>query len=128
MLRCFRLFMAVPVNLELSAQGESRRSRLARLYLAHEPGAIAGGALLALLLLWEALGASGLVDPLFISSPTRVAKAAWELSHDRDFWNDLRVSATEFIVGYGAALATSMMISVSASRTRSPVVGPNISA
>jgi ABC-type nitrate/sulfonate/bicarbonate transport system permease component len=124
--RCFRLFMAVPVNLELSAQGEGRRSRLARLYLAHEPAAIAGGPLLAVLLLWEALGASGLVDPLFISSPTRVAKAAWELSHDRDFWNDLRVSATEFIVGYGAALAVAIPFGLAAglSKRLNYMIGP----
>lgn len=118
--------MAVPVNLELSAQGEGRRSRLARLYLAHERPVIAGGTLVAVLLLWEALGASGLVDPLFISSPTRVAKAAWELSRDRDFWNDLRVSATEFILGYGAALAIAIPLGLAAglSKRLQYMIGP----
>ena len=118
--------MAVPVNLELSAQGEGRRSRLARLYLAHERPVIAGGTLVAVLLLWEALGASGLVDPLFISSPTRVAKAAWELSRDRDFWNDLRISATEFILGYGAALAIAIPLGLAAglSKRLQYMIGP----
>ena len=118
--------MAVPVNLELSAQGEGRRSRLARLYPAHERPVIAGGTLVAVLLLWEALGASGLVDPLFISSPTRVAKAAWELSRDRDFWNDLRVSATEFILGYGAALAIAIPLGLAAglSKRLQYMIGP----
>src|SRR5260370_38623185 len=100
--------MTIPAHLELSTQSKRRRSSLARLYLAHERTAIAGGTLLALLLVWEALGASGLVDPLFISSPTRVARAAWLLSHDRDFWTDLQVSATEFMLGYGAALAVAL--------------------
>jgi NitT/TauT family transport system permease protein len=78
------------------------------------------------LLLWEALGASGLVDPLFISSPTRVAKAAWELSRDRDFWNDLRVSATEFILGYGAALAIAIPLGLAAglSKRLQYMIGP----
>ena len=69
--------MTIPVHLELSKQSRRRRSRLARLYLEHERGAIAGGTLVILLLVWEAIGASGLVDPLFISSPTGVARAAW---------------------------------------------------
>jgi ABC-type nitrate/sulfonate/bicarbonate transport system permease component len=100
--------MTIPAHLELSTPSERRRSRLARLYLEHERLAIAGGTLLTLLLVWEALGTSGLVDPLFISSPTRVARAAWLLSHDRDFWTDVEVSATEFVLGYGAALAVAI--------------------
>src|SRR5262244_1180789 len=97
--------MAIPANLELAAHGEGRRSSLARFYLEHERLAIGGGTLVAVLLVWEALGRSGLVDPLFISFPTQVAQAGWQLSHDRDFWNDVEVSASEFILGYGAALA-----------------------
>jgi len=97
--------MAIPANLELAAHGERPRSSLARFYLEHERLAIGGGTLVAVLLLWEALGRSGLVDPLFISFPTQVAQAGWQLSHDRDFWNDVEVSASEFILGYGAALA-----------------------
>src|SRR5262252_582831 len=97
--------MAIPPNLELVAHGERPRSALARLYLEHERLAIGGGTLVAVLLVWEALGRSGLIDPLFISFPTQVAQAGWQLSHDRDFWNDVEVSASEFILGYGAALA-----------------------
>jgi len=82
--------MAIPANLELAARGGRRRTSLARLYLEHERLAIGGGTLVAALLVWEALGRSGLVDPLFISSPTQVAQAGWQLSHHRDFWNDQR--------------------------------------
>ena len=100
--------MTIPVHLELSKQSRRRRLRLARFYLEHERGAIAGGTLVILLLVWEAIGASGLVDPLFISSPTGVTRAAWLLSQRRDFWTDLQVSATEFMLGYGAALAVAI--------------------
>ncbi len=100
--------MTIPVHLELSKQSRRWRSRLARFYLEHERGAIAGCTLVILLLVWEAIGASGLVDPLFISSPTGVARAAWQLSQRRDFWTDLQVSATEFMLGYGAALAVAI--------------------
>jgi ABC-type nitrate/sulfonate/bicarbonate transport system permease component len=93
------------VSATLDDAGERPRSLPARLYLAHERLAIGGGTLLALLLAWEAFARSGLVDPLFISSPTRIALAGWQLGHDADFWNDVAVSATEFLLGYGAAVA-----------------------
>ena len=118
--------MAIPSHLELSKPSERRRSRLARLYLEYERVAIAGGTLLTLLLVWEALGTSGLVDPLFISSPTRVARAAWLLSHDRDFWTDVEVSATEFVLGYGAALAVAfpLGLAVGLSKRLQYLIGP----
>jgi ABC-type nitrate/sulfonate/bicarbonate transport system permease component len=93
------------VSATLDDAGERPRSLPARLYLAHERLAIGGGTLLTLLLAWEALGRSGLVNPLFISSPTRIALTGWQLGHDADFWNDVAVSATEFLLGYGAAAA-----------------------
>src|SRR5215471_17596269 len=118
--------MAIPANLELAAHGERRRTSLARLYLEHECLAISGGTLVAVLLLWEVLGRSGLVDPLFISSPTQVAQAGWQLSHDRDFWNDVEVSATEFILGYGAALALAIPLglAVGLSKRLQYTIGP----
>src|SRR5258708_9172905 len=118
--------MTIPAHLELSTQSKRRRSSLAGLYLAHERTAIAGGTLLVLVLVWEALGASGLIDPLFISSPTRVARAAWSLSHDRDFWTDLQVSATEFMLGYGAALAVAIPLglAVGLSKRLQYLIGP----
>jgi ABC-type nitrate/sulfonate/bicarbonate transport system permease component len=118
--------MTIPAHLELSKPSERRRSRLARLYLEYERVAIAGGTLLTLLLVWEALGTSGLVDPLFISSPTRVARATWLLSHDRDFWTDVEVSATEFVLGYGAALAVAIPLglAVGLSKRLQYLIGP----
>jgi NitT/TauT family transport system permease protein len=98
--------MAVPID--FPAPAEPSRSSLARLYLDHERFAIGGGTLIGFLLLWEALGRSGLVDPLFISSPARVAQAGWGLLQDRDFWNDLSVSGSEFLLGYGAAVAVAI--------------------
>src|SRR5712691_1106375 len=97
--------MAIPANLEQSAPGEPRRPALASLCVDHERALIGGGTLLAFLLICEAFGRGGLVDPLFISSPTQVAQAGYGLIEDRDFWNDLTVSGTEFIFGYALAVA-----------------------
>lgn len=95
--------MAVPASLE--AGGEHGGSLPTRLYRAHERLVIAGGTLIAVLAVWETLGASGLIDPLFISSPSRIVAAGWQLARERDFWNDLKISGSEFILGYGAAVA-----------------------
>ncbi len=66
---------------------------------------IGGGTLLAFLALWQAAVSSGLVDPLFVSSPIRIWRAGRDLIADPDFWRDVRVSADEFATGYLAAIA-----------------------
>src|ERR1700730_8898537 len=71
----------------------------------HERLLIGGGTLAVFLLAWELCADSGAIDPLFISSPSRVARAGAALIGDPDFWNDARVSASEFTVGYVAAAA-----------------------
>jgi ABC-type nitrate/sulfonate/bicarbonate transport system permease component len=110
--------MAVPANLGSTAPEVAPRSALARLYLEHERAVIGYGTLAAILLLWEALGRSGLVDPLFISSPTRVAEAGWGLVWDPDFWNDLAVSGKEFILGYGLAVAIAIPLGLAIGLSR----------
>jgi len=105
--------MAVTTNLD-----HAREPPLARLYLDHERQLIGGGTLVGFLLLWQTFGESGLVDPLFISSPVRVAKAGWNLLHDPDFWNDLRVSGSEFILGYAAAVALAIPLGLAVGLSR----------
>jgi len=100
--------MNLPAGTSRADEADVPSYRLLRTSDAAEHFAIGGGALLAFLLMWEAFGRSGFVDPLFISSPTRVALAGYALMQDRDFWNDIAVSATEFGLGYGAAAAAAV--------------------
>jgi ABC-type nitrate/sulfonate/bicarbonate transport system permease component len=86
------------------------RSPVSRLYHDNEWLVVGAGTLLAFFLAWEMIGRSGLVDPLFVSSPTRVAQAGISLMRDPDFWNDLRVSGIEFILGYGTAAAIGILL------------------
>ena len=86
---------------------------VSQLYRDHERLVIGAGTFSMLLLAWEALGRSGLVDPLFVSSPSRVLEAGWALLQEPDFWNDLRVSGTEFALGYGAAALVGILIGLS---------------
>jgi ABC-type nitrate/sulfonate/bicarbonate transport system permease component len=57
--------------------------------------------------LWEAIAASGWVNPLLISSPSRIYTAAvWLFANG--FSNDIWISAQEFGIGFGLALATGL--------------------
>ncbi|MCX6048594.1 MAG: ABC transporter permease [Chloroflexi bacterium] len=59
--------------------------------------------LIAFFALWELAPALGLVKPLFISSPSRIFKAALWLA-ERGLWRDIQVSAQEFGIGFGLAV------------------------
>jgi ABC-type nitrate/sulfonate/bicarbonate transport system permease component len=89
---------------ESSRAASVRHSTFTDLYLQHERFVIGTGAVLVFLLSWEWFGRSGLIDPLFISTPSRVASAGFGLVQEPDFWNDLRVSGVEFMLGYAAAV------------------------
>src|SRR5262249_14644542 len=106
------------ISADLGGTSAPPHAWLARLCRDHERFLIGAGTLAGFLLLWQALGESGLVDPLFISSPTRVAQAGFSLVHDPDFWNDLRVSGSEFILGYGAAIAVGIPLGLAIGLSR----------
>jgi NitT/TauT family transport system permease protein len=65
---------------------------------------IGGGTLALFLLAWELCADFGVINPLFISSPSRIAHAGAALMSDPDFWNDVRVSTIEFLIGYVTAI------------------------
>jgi ABC-type nitrate/sulfonate/bicarbonate transport system permease component len=87
---------------------------------------IGGGTLVAFLLVWEFGADSGAVNTLLVSSPSRIAHAGAALMADPDFWNDVRVSASEFLFGYGAAIVIGIPfgLAMGASRRLSYIVSP----
>src|SRR5215475_188840 len=97
-------------------------------FAASERLLIGGGTFLAILTAWELVARSGMINPLFISSPTLVAQAAYRLFLDGEIWNDLRVSATEFLVGYlmAAAVAIPLGLAVGWYKRLSYVLSPFI--
>ena len=87
---------------------------------------IGGGTLAAFLLAWEICADLGAINPLFVSSPSRIWQAGATLMADPDFWNDMRVSASEFILGYAAAagIGIPLGLAMGSSRRLSYILGP----
>lgn len=60
----------------------------------------------AFLVVWELVAATGRIDPLFISSPSRVVRAGSGLFASGEIWPHIRVSVYEFFMGFGLAVLT----------------------
>ena len=105
---------------------EASRSR--KLYLQNERLVIGGGALFLFFFTWELIARTGFVNPLFISSPTLVVRAGYKLFADGEIWKDLRVSGTEFAVGYlmAAGIAIPLGLAVGWYKRLYFILGPFI--
>jgi ABC-type nitrate/sulfonate/bicarbonate transport system permease component len=56
------------------------------------------------ILVWQLAVTAHAIDPLFVSSPSRIVMTARDMIGDADFWRDLTVSAQEYFYGYFAAI------------------------
>ena len=65
---------------------------------------LGGGVIVLFLIVWEMIFRLKLVNPLFISAPTRVLTAFVALCKDGTLLNHLTVSGTEYLLGFGAAI------------------------
>lgn len=76
-------------------------SRLYKFYLNQEKKILGGFSVVLFLLVWELVGNTfQLINPMFMSAPSLVWKAAVQLFESGEIWNDLRVSGTELLGGY----------------------------
>jgi len=114
----------------LLAAEVAEASALKKLYLQHEHLLIASSAVLAFFMVWESMTRFSLVNPLFISSPTLVARAGYRLFAEGEIWKDLRVSGTEFIIGYlmAAGVAIPLGLAVGWYKRLYYILGPFIDA
>jgi ABC-type nitrate/sulfonate/bicarbonate transport system permease component len=68
--------------------------------------------MLAFLALWEIAVRAGAVNPLFTSSPSRIAATAYGMFADGSIYVHLRVSATEFILGFAMAVVIGVPLGI----------------
>jgi ABC-type nitrate/sulfonate/bicarbonate transport system permease component len=99
------------VNAPGVAQFE-RQARQRRRILRGVDSGIAVLSVLAFLVLWEWVTASGHIKPLFISSPTRIAAATARIVGSGEIWPHLRVSLSEFGLGFGLAIVLGVPVGI----------------
>lgn len=72
-----------------------------KFYLNNEKMILGSSAVVIFLTTWEMVGnILGLINPMFMSAPSMIWKAAVQLFASGEIWNDLRVSGIEFGWGY----------------------------
>jgi NitT/TauT family transport system permease protein len=76
-------------------------SKLYKFYLNQEKKILGSISVALFLVLWELVGNTfQLINPMFMSAPSLIWKAAAQLFGSGEIWNDLRVSGTELLGGY----------------------------
>src|ERR1043166_2452821 len=76
-------------------------SSLYKFYLIQEKKILGAAAVILFLTAWELVGNTlQLINPMFMSAPSLVFKAAYQLFASGEIFNDLYVSGIEFVVGY----------------------------
>ncbi len=89
------------------ARWSPSRERLERI-------AIGATAVLTFLAAWEAVSRSGWVNPLFISSPSSIARATAALWATGELTRHVTVSGLEFLLGYTLAAAAGIPVGLAA--------------
>jgi NitT/TauT family transport system permease protein len=90
--------------------------------------ALSTGVFVVLLASWEAASRTGLVNPLFSSSPSQIFVAAIALLGDGTLQADMLASGKTFLAGFGLAIAVGVPVGVAlgwfrwANRAFSPLV------
>ena len=76
-------------------------SKLFKLYLTHEKKILGSAGVAVFLLIWELVGNTfQLINPMFMSAPSLIFKAAVGLFSSGEIYNDLYISGTELFGGY----------------------------
>jgi NitT/TauT family transport system permease protein len=79
-------------------------SRWYKVYLNQEKKILGGLAVAVFLITWELVGnVFQLINPMFMSAPSLIFKAGWEMFRSGEIYHDLYVSGIEFVGGYALA-------------------------
>ncbi len=112
------------------AEAPAPRARGRRLSPAARARLLGSIAVVLFVAAWEAVMRLGMVNPLFTSAPSRIVATFIQLTHEGTLGNDIRVSGTEFLVGYSLAVVVGILIGVGMGwyRDVSAVLQPFVSA
>jgi NitT/TauT family transport system permease protein len=72
-----------------------------KFYLNNEKLILGTTSVVVFMLAWETVGNwAHMINPMFMSAPSLVGKAAWQLFYSGEIYNDLYISGIEFVWGY----------------------------
>ena len=106
-------------------------SRLYKIYLNQEKKILGSASVLIFLVSWELVGnVLELINPMFMSAPSLIWKAAVQLFASGEIYNDLYISGVELFWGYflSAAVAVPFGIAVGWYKKASHIFDPFINA
>ncbi|HUQ17417.1 MAG TPA: ABC transporter permease [Candidatus Saccharimonadales bacterium] len=96
----------------IHARVRRRRNPVARWYRRRERTLLGIAGVVSFFGLWQIGSMTGLIDPFFFSSPADVVLAGFEEVRLPRFWNDVKVSAVELIIGSLAAFALAVPLGI----------------
>jgi NitT/TauT family transport system permease protein len=73
---------------------------------------ISGTSVAVFLAAWEGVVRLGWVNPLFTSSPSRIVATFVRMLHEGVLAKDIRVSGTEFLIGYSLAILVGVLFGI----------------
>jgi len=106
-------------------------SKLYKFYLSQEKKILGAAGVTIFLMVWELVGnVLQLINPMFMSAPSLIAKAAIDLFSSGEIYNDLYISGTELLGGYllSAVVAIPFGIMVGWYKKMSYIFDPFINA
>jgi NitT/TauT family transport system permease protein len=92
--------------------GEPRLAPPRSFWARNEHALLGTFAMTVFLLFWEASVVFEWVNPLFTSSPSRIATTGYGMFADGSIWPHLRVSGYEFAVGFGMAIVAGVPLGI----------------
>lgn len=98
-----------PERIEPVSGEPRRRKRRSPVVRARVIGTVA---VVLFMISWEGVVRLGGVNPLFTSSPTRIVSTFIQMTHEGTLAKDIRVSSTEFLIGYSMAIVVGILVGV----------------
>ncbi|MBI3015245.1 MAG: ABC transporter permease [Candidatus Tectomicrobia bacterium] len=84
-------------------------SRLYKFYLINERLIIGVSGVFLFLFVWEYVGGiAELINPIFMSAPSRILKAGYAMFASGEIYNDMWVSGKELFIGFGLSIVTAI--------------------
>lgn len=105
--------MAVPDEVQSAVdmnQPKVSMSRWRAQYLKHESTILGSSCLLLAVIAWQVVSDAGIVNPLFVSSPTNVAKGLVHYVGGKEFLTDIRATGITFLIGLALSIIAGTLL------------------